>query len=129
MAAATASARARAVPARCTLEPMVTAVATGHDQAMQMRIAHERFLCDYKSANDWYQLWAVLDELTLTYTVLVRGPDGSSRALRRHVASLRDAREWARGYCERQLEAPERASNGAHGPALRRTTVETRCQA
>jgi hypothetical protein len=108
---------------------MVTAVAAGHDQAMQMQIAHERFLCGYEHANDWYRLWAVLDELTLTYTVLVRGSDGSPRALRRHVASLRDARAWARGYCERQLEAAERASSGAHGPALRQTTIDFRCQA
>jgi hypothetical protein len=108
---------------------MVTAVATGHDQPMQMRIANERFLCDYKNANDWYQLWAVLDELTLTYSVLLRAPDGSSRALRRHVASLRDARAWAGGYRDRQLEAPGRSSDGAHGPALRPTTLETRCRA
>jgi hypothetical protein len=108
---------------------MVTAVATGHDQTMQMRIANERFLCGYENANDWYQLWAVLDELTLTYSVLVRTPDGSSRALRRHVASLRDARAWAGGYRDRQLKAPGRPSGGEHGPAPRRTTLESRCQA
>ena len=108
---------------------MVTAVATGHDQTMQMRIANERFLCDYEDANDRYQLWAVLDELTLTYSVLVRAPDGSSRPLRRHVASLRDARAWAGGYRDRQLAAPGRTSDGEHGPALRRTTVESRCRA
>jgi hypothetical protein len=127
--AATASGRQARVPARCILEPMVPAVAAGHDQSMQMRIANERFLCDYEDADDWYQLWAVLDELTLTYSVLVRTPDGASRALRRHVASLRDARAWAGGYRDRQLEAPGRPSDGAHGPALRPTTLETRCRA
>jgi hypothetical protein len=108
---------------------MVTAVATGHDQPMQMRIANERFLCDYKNANDWYQLWAVLDELTLTHSVIVRAPGGSSRALRRHVASLRDARAWAGDYRDRQLEASGRSPDGTHGPALRPTTLETRCRA
>jgi hypothetical protein len=108
---------------------MVTAVATGHDQTMQMRIANECFLCHYENANDRYQLWAVLDELTLTYSVLVRAPDGSSRALRRHLASLRDARAWAGGYRDTQLRAAGRASDGAHGSALRPTTLETRCRA
>jgi hypothetical protein len=108
---------------------MVTAVAAGHDPTMQMRNANARFLCDYKSANDWYQLWAVLDELTLTYSVCVRTPDGSSRALRRHVASLRDARAWAGGYRDRQLAAPRRAPDGEHGRALRRTIFEFRCRA
>jgi hypothetical protein len=108
---------------------MVTAVATGHDQTMQMWIANERFLCDYENADDWYQLWAELDELTLTYSVLVRAHDGSSRALRRHLASLRDARAWAGRYRDRQLEVPGRPSDGAHSPGLGPTTLETRCRA
>ena len=96
---------------------------------MQKRIANEWFLCDYENADDWYQLWAVLDELTLTYSVLVRTPDGSSRAVRRHVASLRDARAWAGGYRDRQLAALGRPSDGERGPALRRRTLESRCRA
>ena len=65
---------------------------------MQMRIANERFLCDYEDADDRYQLWAALDELTLTYSVVFRTHNGSSHALRRHVSSLREARAWASGY-------------------------------
>jgi hypothetical protein len=94
-----------------------------------MRIANERFLCNYDDANDRHQLWAVLDELTLTYSVLVRAPDGASRPLRRHVASLRDARAWAGGYRDGQVAAPGRPSDGEHGPALRRTTLVFRCRA
>jgi len=108
---------------------MVAAVAAGDDPTMQIHIANERFLCDYENADDWYQLWAVLDELTLTYSVLVRAPDGSSRALRRHAASLRDARAWADGYRDRQLAARGRSPDGEHGPVLRRTTPEPRCRA
>jgi hypothetical protein len=96
---------------------------------MQMRIANERFLCDYEDADDRYQLWAALDELTLTYSVLVRAPDGASRPLRRHLASLRDARAWAGAYRDRRLAALGRPSEGARGRALRPTTLDTRCRA
>jgi hypothetical protein len=104
---------------------MVPAFAAGHDQAMQTRIASERFLCDYEG----YQLWAVVDVLTLTYSVVVGTPDGSSRALRRHLASLRDARAWAGGYRDKQLAALGRPSAGERGAAPRRATLESRCRA
>jgi hypothetical protein len=94
-----------------------------------MQIPNELFLCDYERANDRWQLWAVLDELTLTYSVVVRAPDGCSWALRRHVASLREARVWAGGYRDRQSAAPGGPSDGERGDALRRTTREPRCRA
>jgi hypothetical protein len=96
---------------------------------METRIAKERLLCEYEDAEAWYQLSAVLDELTLTYSVILRAPDGRRRTLRRHVASLRDARTWARNHRDRQLEASKRPSPAAQSPALRRTTLETRCRA
>src|SRR4051812_7884523 len=67
---------------------------------IRMQTPHEVLLCDDIDAN---QLWAVLDELTLTYSVVFRTRSGSSRALRRHVASLREARAWAGGYQDSQL--------------------------
>lgn len=63
-----------------------------------MQIPHEVLLCDDIDANQQDQLWAVLDELTLTYSVVFRTHNGSSHALRRHVSSLREARAWASGY-------------------------------
>jgi hypothetical protein len=44
------------------------------------------------------RLVAELDEVTLTYTIVARSPRGRTRALRRHVRSLRDARAWAIAY-------------------------------
>jgi hypothetical protein len=81
-----------------------------------MQIPDEVFLCEYGDAIARRQLWAVLDELTLTYRVVVRAPDGSSRALRRHVASLREARAWAGGYRDRRSAV----LGPAGGPDVRR---------
>lgn len=52
------------------------------------------------------QLRAVLDEMTLTYTVVERGPGSRTRALRRHVASLREARRWATLHARQRGCAP-----------------------
>jgi hypothetical protein len=71
-----------------------------------MQTPHEVLLRDDIHANQQDQLWAVLDELTLTYSVVFRTRSGSSRALRRHVASLREARAWAGGYQATQMEEP-----------------------
>jgi hypothetical protein len=51
-----------------------------------------------QAAGGSVQPHAVLDELTLTYTVVERGHGGRTRELRRHVSSLRDARRWATVY-------------------------------
>ena len=96
---------------------------------MPIQIPNELFLCDYERANGRWQLWAMLDELTLTYSVVVRAPDGSSFVLRRHVASMREARAWAGGYRDRQSAAARGPSDGERGHALRRTTRESRCRA
>jgi hypothetical protein len=63
-----------------------------------MQTSKTVFLCDYEDASGRSRLLAVLDELTLTYSVTAETPDGRSRALRRHVGSLREARGWACGY-------------------------------
>jgi hypothetical protein len=61
--------------------------------------------CD--AARGRLHLRAVLDELTLTYTLVQRGPDGRTRELRRHISSLREARRWAARYAAQQECAPE----------------------
>jgi hypothetical protein len=73
--------------------------------AMPMQIESELFLCDYERANGRWQLWAVLDELTLTYSVITRAPNGPSFELRRHVPSMREARVWASRYRDSQSAA------------------------
>jgi hypothetical protein len=61
--------------------------------------------CD--AAGGPLHLRAVLDELTLTYTLVERGPDGRTRELRRHVPSLREARRWAALNAGQRECAPE----------------------
>jgi hypothetical protein len=63
-----------------------------------MHIYRDIFLCDYRDARDDYRLYAVLDELTLTYDIVQRGPGGVARPLRRHVRSLIDARHCASAF-------------------------------
>jgi hypothetical protein len=65
----------------------------------------EIFLCEYHDEPDRHRLYAVLDELTLTYRVIERVSDGPPRALRRHIPSLRDARAWADEFRDRQTTA------------------------
>jgi hypothetical protein len=43
-------------------------------------------------------LIAELDEPTLTYTIAARSACGKPWTLRRHVRTLRDARDWATAY-------------------------------
>jgi hypothetical protein len=92
-----------------------------------MQIPNELLLCEFERANNRSQLWAVLDELTLTYSVVVRAPDGSSFALRRHVPSLREARVWAGGYRDRQTAGGP--ADGERGHALHRTAQGSRWRA
>jgi hypothetical protein len=65
-----------------------------------MRTRPNIFLRDYRAGRHRYGLYAVLDELTQTYDVVRRDPEGHERALRRHVLSLRDARRWASDFDE-----------------------------
>jgi len=62
-------------------------------------------LCHYESGDGRRRLSARLDELTLTYCVVERGPDGRTLGLRRHVPSLREARRWAASYQDERLRA------------------------
>jgi hypothetical protein len=63
-----------------------------------MHIHGDIFLCDHRDARGDYQLYAVLDELTLTYDIVQRRPRGVAHPLRRHVLSLDDARHWASAF-------------------------------
>jgi hypothetical protein len=57
-------------------------------------------LRDYWDGRQRCRLCAILDELTLTYDVVSRASDGRERALRRHIASLREARRWALAFAD-----------------------------
>jgi hypothetical protein len=67
-------------------------------------------LCEREAVGGRQQLRAVLDELTLTYTIVERGPGGRRRELRRHVPSLRDARRWAQLHADTQDPTADRAA-------------------
>jgi hypothetical protein len=64
-------------------------------------------LCERQTVGGPLQLRAVLDELTLTYTIVQRGPGRRTRELRRHVSSLREARRWATLHAEQRSCADE----------------------
>jgi hypothetical protein len=64
-------------------------------------------LCEYETADGRRQLRAVLDELHLTYSIVERGRADCTRELRRHVASLREARQWASAHESARLHAPK----------------------
>jgi hypothetical protein len=66
-----------------------------------MPTRREIFLADRHEGHR-YRLYAVLDELTLTYSLIERGPDGRERPLRRHLKSLGDTRRLARGLAADQ---------------------------
>jgi hypothetical protein len=70
-------------------------------------------LCEYQSELGRHGLYAVLDELTLTYRVLISYPDGRTRLLRQHVPSRREARRWATHYrCKALLAASNQSPRG-----------------
>jgi hypothetical protein len=67
-----------------------------------MPLPTDILLAEYEAADGRRSLIAELDELTLTYTVVVRSPCGQTRTLRRYVPTLRDARKWA---CKHEASA------------------------
>jgi hypothetical protein len=75
-------------------------------------------LCHYESGDGLRRLSARLDELTLTYCVVERGPEGRAFGLRRSVPSLREARRWATAYRDERLRA---------GPAARLASCTRLC--
>ena len=81
----------------------------------------DRPLCPYEGRDAPCRLSAVLDELTLTYSIVERAADGETRLLRRHVPSLREARRWVAAHRERQRFAPL-------GRARTRRSRDTRIQ-
>jgi hypothetical protein len=65
-----------------------------------MRAPSEIPLCDYADPSGDQQLIAVVDELTLTYTVVAQNPRSGRRVLCRHLPWLGEARCWATAYCD-----------------------------
>ena len=72
---------------------------------MPVQTPEEILLCEYADQLGRHQLYAVLDELSLTYRVAIRYPDGRSRPLREHVPSRLNALKWAEHYRHKQLLA------------------------
>lgn len=68
------------------------------------------FLCEYGDAGTHRRLFAVFDDLSLTYEVIEGSPDGEFRRLRRHLMSLRAARAWADRYAGTAPAPPLRAT-------------------
>jgi hypothetical protein len=73
-----------------------------------MRTPPDIPLSHYENDDGHRLLIAELDELTLTYCVVERGPEGRTLRLRRHVPSLREARRWATEYRDERLRAKRR---------------------
>ena len=65
-----------------------------------MPVSIDVLLSETETAEGRRRLRAVVDELTLTYTIVEDSGD-RSRELRRHVRSLGDARRWAALHGER----------------------------
>jgi hypothetical protein len=78
--------------------PMATTLGPDHAWDDHMQTGGEIFLGEYGDGPGAHRLYAVLDELTLTYGIIERPAAGHSRLLRRHMTSPRDARAWADAY-------------------------------
>lgn len=104
-------------PVACIYEPMAGASRERDYQASVMRSLLDIPLCHYESGDGRRQLSARIDELTLTYCVVERGPEGRALGLRRYVPSLREARRWATAYRGERLRAA--APRGPTGEAAR----------
>lgn len=90
-------------------------------------------LCHYESGDGPRRLSARLDELTLTYCVVERDPEGRALLLRRHVLSLREARRWATAHRDERLRATARraptgeAARGCARKSADRDRAPIRC--
>lgn len=62
-------------------------------------------LCEYENELGRHRLYVGVDELTLTYRVVISCPDGSTRALFEHVPSRQEARRRAAHYRYKALLA------------------------
>lgn len=62
-------------------------------------------LCEYRDHSGANQLIASLDEVTLTYSVVLRDGSGATRPLRRHLPTLRAARRWAIAHCDAVMQS------------------------
>ena len=107
----------------CGREPMDQSAGQGHDGPMPT--IPEDILCEYVTDAGRHELVAVLDELSLTYRILIRSPDGTTRIVRELIPSRRNARRWALHYrhkalleasdppCDRSVAAAQRRSGTA----------------
>lgn len=57
-------------------------------------------LTHYRHEGEKNELRAVLDELSLTYHVVLLRENGERRQLKAHAASLADARRWAEAFAD-----------------------------
>jgi|tagenome__1003787_1003787.scaffolds.fasta_scaffold18235438_2 hypothetical protein len=73
-----------------------------------MRIPPDIAPSHYENGDGRRLLIAELDELTLAYCVVERGPEGRTLTLRRHVPSLPGARRWATEYRDDRMRAKRR---------------------
>jgi hypothetical protein len=87
--------------ATCTPEPIAGAARAAHHRGIVMRAPLDIPLCHYGDGSGRRVLSAELDELTLTYCLVERRPNGHTLTLRRHVPSLHEARRWATNRAER----------------------------
>jgi hypothetical protein len=136
---------AAAIPAVCSGEPMVAPASRGDDAKrppMQDLLdmlpdsqdapsappfrPFDRPLCACEGPDGPRWLRGVLDELTLTYSVVERATDGETRLLRRHVPSLREARHWAVAYRERESFAASRPRQRRRSSLTRRVSAGLR---
>jgi hypothetical protein len=62
-------------------------------------------LCEYRDRRGRSELTAVLDEVTLTYSVVLRDSSGAIQTVRRHVPTLRAARSCALAYRDAVMSA------------------------
>ena len=76
------------------VQPMTTALDTN--------IGH------YERDGVRYEMRALLDELSLTYHVVERAPDGDTRRLKAHLRSLWEARRWAEDFRRAVRSRPAR---------------------
>ena len=56
---------------------------------------------NYQDNNGRHELVALLDQLSLTYSIIRRGRNGWARRLKAQFPSLAAARRWSQEFCEK----------------------------
>ena len=92
--------------------------ATDHAGTRHAQLLHIP-LCAYDDRAGRHRLSAVIDELTLTYDVVTRDPDGRCQVLSRHFATLRAARAWALAHGAAMTRVSDESGTGLSGREVR----------